>query len=171
MPLRPALVAFHPRGPEPKSVRKVNCPHCGNGFEISKRALSIRCPQCTRPLQFSDLTLKQRVQGDVATMGHVQLDGHGEMNGRLVCGQLTITGSFEGQATVYGQIELVGQSLTTGQLVGKALRVSHGATLRCGVTICPQPKADLGPALRRLQKPRALSHRRLAQTTTFEPVH
>ncbi|WP_432799678.1 bactofilin family protein [Poriferisphaera sp. WC338] len=172
MPIKPALVAFHPRGPKPQAVRPVMCPHCGNNFEISKRAISVRCPACTRPLQFSDFTLNSRVEGDVSTMGHIELDHQGEMNGRLVCGQLTSAGSFEGKALVYGPIALQGASLTTGELVAKALSVTTGATFRGKVNICPKPK--ISPTLRRLaNRPLRKTPKRMTSATTsnFQPIH
>jgi len=85
MPLKPALAAFHPKGPEPRAMRRVACPFCGHGFDISRKALSVRCPGCTRPLQFEDLALRGRVEGDVSTMGEVELTEPSEMIGRLVC--------------------------------------------------------------------------------------
>jgi cytoskeletal protein CcmA (bactofilin family) len=111
--------------------------------------MSVRCPSCTRPLEFKDLTLRQRMDGDVSTMGHVELSNPSEMIGRLVCGQFTNTGRFEGQAVVYGTIELSGDSLTIGELTGKSLIVHHGATARVKANIVPKP--ILGPGAGKLQ--------------------
>ncbi len=105
--------------------------------------MSVRCPSCTRPLEFKDLTLRARMQGDVSTMGHVELSSPSEMIGRLVCGQFTNTGRFEGQAVVYGAIVLTGKSLTIGELTGKSLIIHHGATARAKANILPKPR--LGP--------------------------
>ena len=171
MPIKPALVAFHPKRPKPQAVRRVMCPHCSKNFEISKRALSVRCPQCTRPLQFSDFTLKDRVQGDVSTMGHIELDQHGVMSGKLVCGALTSDGNFDGKAMVYGEITLQQHSLTTGELVAKSLSVSAGATLRGKINICPKPK--ISPTSRRLSnRPLRKTPKRVTSTnqSTFKPL-
>ena len=140
MPLRPALAAFHPKGPAPKTVRPVHCPHCGKGFEISRKAMSVRCPSCTRPLAFEDLNLNSRVEGDVSTMGHVHLGEQGAMVGRLVCGQLTNDGRLEGRVVVFGRIELCPQSLTTGEISGRSLLASIGSTLRARASIGPKPQ-------------------------------
>lgn len=106
--------------------------------------MSVRCPTCTRPLEFKDLTLRQRLQGDVSTMGHVELSNPSEMIGRLVCGRFTNTGRFEGHAVVYGSIELAGNSLTIGELTGKSLSIHHGATARVRVNILPKPRIRPG---------------------------
>jgi len=110
--------------------------------------MSVRCPTCTRPLEFKDLTLRQRLEGDVSTMGHVELSHPSEMIGRLVCGKFTNTGRFEGNAVVYGPIELAGNSFTTGELIGKSLTIQHGATARAKAHILPKPR--LGPGAGKL---------------------
>lgn len=112
--------------------------------------MSVRCPACTRPLEFKDLTLRQRLEGDVSTMGHVELSDQSEMIGRLVCGRFSSTGRFEGQAVVYGSIELVSKSMTIGELTGKSLTIHHGATARAKANIVPKP--ILGPASGKLRE-------------------
>lgn len=112
--------------------------------------MSVRCPACTRPLEFKDLTLRQRLEGDVSTMGHVELSNPSEMIGRLVCGKFTNTGRFEGQAVVYGAITLAGNSMTIGELTGKSLSVQHGATARAKANIVPKP--TLGPGAGKLRE-------------------
>lgn len=139
MPLRPALAAFNPKGPKPKAVRQVACPHCSCIFDISQKAMSIRCPQCTRPLAFEDLHLDSKVQGDVSTMGTVHLGGQGEMVGRLVCGQLDSAGRVDGSIVVYGRAELQAQSLATGQLNARSFCAHRGATVRMSLKIGPKP--------------------------------
>jgi len=139
MPLRPALAAFHPKGPKPKAVRPVTCPHCSCGFEISLKAMSMRCPQCTRPLAFEDLHLDSKVQGDVSTMGTVHLGGQGEMVGRLICGRLDSAGRVDGKIVVYGQAEIKADSLATGQLSARSFCAHRGSTVRMALKIGPKP--------------------------------
>ncbi len=66
------------------------------------------------------------------------------MIGRLVCGQFTNEGRFDGQAVVYGQITLSPGSQTRGELTGKSLTVLPGADARLKVTIRPKPV--IGPS-------------------------
>lgn len=142
MPLRPALAAFKPKGPAPKAVRSVSCPHCSYGFDISQKAMSIRCPQCTRPLAFEDLRLDSKVQGDVSTMGTVHLGGQGEMVGRLICGQLLSEGRVDGKIVVYGRAELQPNSLATGHLNARSFVAHYGCSVRMSVKIGPKPLAS-----------------------------
>ena len=139
MPLRPALKTIHPLPPQPTQVRPVACPHCHKRFEVSQRAMSARCPFCTKPLEFNDMTLRARLEGDIATMGHVELSQESDMLGRLVCGQFTNGGRFEGRAVVYGAVVLGEQSRTAGEVFGRSLRVELGATtyIKARITLKP----------------------------------
>jgi cytoskeletal protein CcmA (bactofilin family) len=128
--------------------------------------MSVRCPACTRPLEFKDLTLRARMEGDVSTMGHVELENPSEMIGRLVCGRFTNVGRFEGQAVVYGEIVLAKGSLTVGELTGKSLSIQQGATARTKVNIRPKPtlgptagKLPERPARRLIPRIAAVSHK------------
>lgn len=139
MPLRPALAAINPKAPKPKAIRAVTCPHCSQAFDISQKAMSIRCPRCTRPLAFEDLRLDSRIKGDVSTMGTVHLGEHGEMLGRLVCGKLESEGRVEGKVVVYGRAELEPRSLAIGQLSARSFCAKAGSTVRMTLKIGPKP--------------------------------
>ncbi|QQE11370.1 polymer-forming cytoskeletal protein [Planctomycetota bacterium] len=116
--------------------------------------------------------MRDRVEGDVSTMGHIELDQHGEMNGRLVCGALSSDGSFEGKAMVYGAITLHEHSLTTGSLVAKSLNVAQGATLRGNVSISPKPKISTTQHRLTSHRPLQKVQKRVTSTnqTTFKPL-
>ncbi len=150
MPLRPPLVAFHPKGPRPPQRRKVYCPACRHGFELSRRAVTVRCPKCTAPLAFDDLQLSQRVEGAVTTMGHVVLGASSSVAARLTCGMLSSAGRFEGKATVYGTVTLEPGSRTSGELTARSLTVQRGATCDATVRITPDPGPPPAPQKRTL---------------------
>lgn len=173
MPLRPALAAIHPKAPKPKAVRSVTCPHCSTGFDISRKAMSVRCPRCTRPLAFEDLRLDSKIKGDVSTMGTVHLGEQGEMVGRLICGQLENEGRVEGNIVVYGRVELASSSLATGQLSARSFHALPGSSVRMSLKIGPKPlvAASTGAVMTR---PLQRVGRRLVGGTSnaerFQPV-
>jgi hypothetical protein len=149
-------MALHPRKPAPRDLRHVCCPHCEHKFEVSRRAISLRCPRCTQPLRFEDLVIRHRVKGDLTTMGQVNLAAASEMIGRLACGQLSSGGRFEGELSVFGDVELMPQSVTTGTVTARSLRVSQGAVVRIKADIRPKPPApaELKPVVvKRAPKP------------------
>ncbi|MCG8509701.1 MAG: polymer-forming cytoskeletal protein [Rhodospirillales bacterium] len=102
---------------------------------MPKSAFSARCPRCTRYLAFRDMTVQQKLEGDLTTMGHVVVEPDSEMSGKLVCGQFTNEGRFEGTATVYGPAVLGGGSLTSGRIHASSLRIVSTATARLRVRI------------------------------------
>lgn len=132
--------------------------------------MSVRCPTCTRPLEFKDLTLRQRLEGDVSTMGHVELSHPSEMIGRLVCGRFTNTGRFEGHAVVYGPIELASNSFTTGELIGKSLTIQRGATTRVKAHILPKPRIGPGAGKLMNRPTRQLTPRIAAVSKGLRPM-
>lgn len=173
MPLRPALAAIHPKAPKPKAVRTVNCPHCSCAFDISAKAMSVRCPQCTRPLAFEDLRLDSKVQGDVSTMGTVHLGEAGEMVGRLICGRLESSGRVDGKIVVYGRAELQSDSLATGQLSARAFCAHKGSTVRMSMKIGPKPlvSSETGTVTTRpLQRTGRRIVGGMANAERFQPV-
>ncbi len=142
MPIRPALASLSLRGPRPAEVRRVACPHCGKGFDLSRKAFSATCPRCTRHLQFEDLELTERLEGDLSTMGHVHVQAPSEIVGRVVCGQLTNEGRFNGKAIVYGPVTLGPHSRTTGQITARSISAPYGALFKARIHITPDPKAS-----------------------------
>jgi len=140
-PIKPSLAPIHTRAPLPHAVRQVHCPHCGTQFEASAKAVSLRCPACTQPMKFEDLTLRRKLDGELSTMGHVNLSPPSEMSGKLTCGELTNEGRFTGVARVYGPAVLAEESHTVGQIEARTLQVLPGATLRGKVSISPKCSA------------------------------
>jgi len=142
MPIRPALASLTMRGPRPAESRRVACPHCGHAFSLSRKALSATCPRCTRHLQFQDLDLTDRMEGDLSTMGHVNVQAPSQIVGRVVCGQLTNQGCFKGRAVVYGPANILAGSRTDATLTARSLTVQRGSVMRGKVHITPDPKAS-----------------------------
>lgn len=145
-PLRPSLLSLRPRRPEPSQLRSVTCPRCGRGFDISHKALTVRCPACTNPLRLDDLVMRQDHHGTVTTMGQVQILSHAALTGMIVCGKLASQGRFDGRAMVHGSVELQRESFTAGEIHARSLVVVLGANLRAKASIGPTPlKADHVP--------------------------
>lgn len=137
-PLKPSMLTLHPRKPQPRELRLVHCQHCGKPFDVSRKAMSIRCPNCSTPHKLEDFTVKREHVGDLDTMGDIQLAEHSSMAGDLTCGHLAVRGRYDGAAEVHGPVELHPGSHTTGQIHARSITVEAGATLRAKVTITPR---------------------------------
>ncbi|MEM6551531.1 MAG: polymer-forming cytoskeletal protein [Planctomycetota bacterium] len=141
MPLKPALSAFRPRGPRPRELRHVACPNCSHQFTVSRKALTARCPTCTYPLAFEDVSLAGHHHGELSTMGHVELPPDAHFTGKLVCGSLHLAGHFNGSITAFGPVRIDPQHRPklTGSLTAKSLHAPRGSAFRATVHVCPKP--------------------------------
>jgi hypothetical protein len=123
------------RPPQPAATRQVWCPQCEHVFDVSIRAISLRCPCCAAALEPHDLELTASIHGDVKVIGQVVIPPTMELRGRLLCVQLVSEGRFQGQARVGGRIELRPGSQTQGELAAAGLRVERGARVHGRATI------------------------------------
>lgn len=140
-PLRPALGSFSLRRLGGASMREVRCPYCNHRFQASERAMSLRCPSCTTPMAFEHFNLNERLEGQLATMGTVQLGPACQLSGKLVCAELTVSGRFKGQATVLGALRIKGRGAAWGQVAARSLVVERGAELRAKARVAPTPQS------------------------------
>lgn len=138
-PIRPSLVG-RPRPPRPAQVRRVHCPGCSHSFEVSRRAIILRCPKCTGPVRLEDYTLRDQQEVELSTMGDVHVIAGAMINGNVICGRLINDGTLDGQLDVAGELELAPQSVTSGHITARSLHVRQGATLQARMTIGPVPK-------------------------------
>jgi cytoskeletal protein CcmA (bactofilin family) len=138
-PLRPALGSFSLRRTRGGEMRELRCPYCSHRFQASRRAMSLRCPSCTNPLAFEDFSLNERLEGQLSTMGQVQLGPSCHLSGNLTCADLTISGRFEGRATVLGPLLLKADGKVTGQVAARSLVVERGGVLAAKAKIAPTP--------------------------------
>ncbi|MEM1444718.1 MAG: polymer-forming cytoskeletal protein [Planctomycetota bacterium] len=152
MPIRPPLLAFHPQGPRPPRRRTVHCPSCRHEFTLSRRAVSVRCPKCATPIAFDDLSLGQRVEGTITTMGQVTLQTTSVSRGELTCGSLQQHGKFEGRITVYGPAKLQPGSRTSGTITARSITVEPGATATGQLRITPNPGPPPTPRARTIEQ-------------------
>lgn len=133
--IKPGVRPRQLQPPQPAEMRRVWCPSCDHQFLASSRAMSLTCPQCTKPLKPKDVHLNCSVRGDVSAIGRVTIPQAMELSGRLLCVELESSGVFQGQARVGGPIRLHPGSSTTGQLNCRALRVEGGASVRISASI------------------------------------
>jgi cytoskeletal protein CcmA (bactofilin family) len=115
--------------------RSLSCPHCGAAFEAARRAMSIRCPQCTQRLELQDAVLAGRLAGTVSTLGHVRVTRRGRVRGRIECSSLAVEGSMNGQAEVRGPVRVDGRARLIGQLKADSITIAPGATINAHLEI------------------------------------
>lgn len=140
MPLKPSMLTTHPRKPRPREVRTLRCPHCGAPIEVSRRAMSYRCGKCSMPMRLEDVTVNDRNSRTLSTMGHIHLTAHSTVDGELICGELTVSGSYHGNAHVHGQVCMQSQSHSSGDIRARSLTIEDGASFEGHLSIGPKAK-------------------------------
>ncbi|MBL4700090.1 polymer-forming cytoskeletal protein [bacterium AH-315-I18] len=137
MPLKPSMLTTRPRKPVPREVRTLSCPNCGETLEVSRRAMSYRCGKCSMPMKLEDVTVKHVNNGTLSTMGHVHLTAHSKVDGELICGELTVSGSYNGNAHVHGLVKFQAKSHSSGDIHARSLTIEKGASFQGRLSIGP----------------------------------
>lgn len=140
MPLKPSMLTTHPRKPQPREVRSLSCPHCGAPIQVSRRAMSYRCGKCSMPMKLEDVTVKHTNTGTLSTMGHIHLTAHSTVDGELICGELTVSGSYHGEAHVHGKVHMQAQSHCSGGIHARSVTIENGATFEGRLSIGPNAR-------------------------------
>jgi hypothetical protein len=122
----------------------VTCPACGHQTDISAKAFSLRCPQCTQPIQLEDFVLDRSTDGRLKTMGQVAIAPDCDMTGEVTCGQFHNEGSFDGTLLVYGPVQLDGGSRTRARVSARAFHAVAGAHFTGRLTV--GPRVGLAPS-------------------------
>lgn len=102
--------------------------------------MSLRCPSCTTPLAFEHFNLNERLEGQLSTMGQVELGPSCQLSGTLVCAELTVSGRFSGQATVLGPLRIKDKGVACGEVAARSLVVETGAELLAKARVAPTPE-------------------------------
>ena len=131
-PLRDLLQKRYP-------TRNVACPQCRRVVETPRRAITLRCPHCTAPLQLQDAVVSRPLVGTVRTLGNVKVTKRGSVRGTVDCAALLVEGAAEGDITVRGSVLLSSRGALRGKVVARSLVAPKGARVSATLTIGEAP--------------------------------
>ncbi len=112
------------------ATQKLACPHCHCPVEAAARAVTLRCPNCAKPLQFQDAIFNRSSVENVTTLGQVRVHRKATLKGTVDCGSLVVQGSLEGMVNVRGEARIDAKATFTGSLTTRRLQVERGGCLR-----------------------------------------
>ena len=114
-------------------TQQITCYHCGATQEVGRRALTVTCLKCHKPLQIGDLKVKSYdARRKVQTTGSLVVEKKGQIVADAVeCGGAIIRGTIKTkQGTVVRGTALVGpQANVVGDFKAHRLAVGAGASL------------------------------------------
>jgi len=110
----------------------IKCLYCGKPQEVARRAMSITCKFCHKPLKLEDISIKQYdSRRNIATCGIVTVEKKGNANvtESLKCGGLIVRGKIKGTIESHGPVLIGPEAEVKGDVTAPALAVGAGAVL------------------------------------------
>ena len=114
-------------------TQQIACYHCGQVQEVGRRAQTVTCQKCHKPLQVGDLKVKNYdARRKVQTTGSLVVEKRGQIVADAVeCGGAVVRGTIKTKhGTVVRGVALVGpQAQVVGDFRAQRLAVGAGASL------------------------------------------
>ena len=116
----------------PEDRQTINCLFCGKSQEVARRAMSITCKFCHKPLKLEDMTIKTyESRRTIATCGVVTVEKKGSavVQDALKCGGLIVRGKVKGTVQSQGPVLIGPEAEVKGDVTAPTLAVGAGAVL------------------------------------------
>ena len=114
-------------------TQQIICYHCGHPQEVGRRAQTVTCKKCNKPLQVGDLKIKAYdARRKVQTTGSLVVEKKGQIVGDDVeCGVAIVRGQIKVKhgVTVRGSVLVGPQAVVQGNVSAHSIAVGAGATL------------------------------------------
>jgi hypothetical protein len=117
--------------PPPDDRTSISCLHCGKTIEIGRKALSVTCKFCHKPLKLEDVQIKiYEARRSIETCGVVTIEKKGNVvSDRILCGGAIVRGKVKGNITSIGPVLVGPEAEIKGNVTAPALAVGAGAIL------------------------------------------
>jgi len=117
--------------PQPDDRTTIFCLYCGKPQEVGRKALSVTCKFCNKPLKLEDMAFKQyEARRTIETCGIVTIEKKGNVvSERIVCGGLVVRGRLKGNIVSHGPVLVGPEAEIKGDVTAPRLAVGAGAIL------------------------------------------
>jgi len=117
--------------PSPDDRTTVVCLYCDKPQEIGRKAKSVTCKFCYKPLKLEDIAIKTyEARRAVETCGQVIVEKKGTIiSDRINCGGLVVRGKVKGAVTSRGPVLVGPEAEIKGDVTAPAIAVGAGAVL------------------------------------------
>lgn len=115
----------------PEDVQTIVCLYCAHSQEVGRRAMSVTCKACHKPLKLDDMTFNQyAARRSIDTCGIVVIEKKGQVvSDRLLCGGLVARGRIKANIVSRGPILVGPDAEIRGDVIAPTLAVGAGAVL------------------------------------------
>lgn len=111
------------------------CYACGHDMEVSPRAVTVRCPKCTKGLNLDDIIVQKGFSGAKAqTCGTVQVRRKARLMASAVeaSAGVQVLGALEGNVVTAGPMHIGPYGKFKGNCKAQTLIVDYGARIEGG---------------------------------------
>jgi hypothetical protein len=116
--------------PPPDDRLTITCLHCEKQQEVGRKAMSITCKFCSKPLKLEDIPIKDyQARRVIETVGVVTVEKKGSAIANLNVGGLIVRGKVKGNVKSRGPVFVGPEAEIKGDIVAPAIAVGAGAIL------------------------------------------
>jgi hypothetical protein len=133
--------------PPPDDRLTITCLHCEKQQEVGRKAMSITCKFCSKPLKLEDIPIKDyQARRVIETVGVVTVEKKGSAISNLNVGGLIVRGKVKGNVKSRGPVFVGPEAEIKGDVIAPAIAVGAGAILEGKYEIgkLPEGFAPLG---------------------------
>jgi hypothetical protein len=128
----------------PGDKQTIVCLYCGKPQEIARKAMSITCKFCHKPLKLEDISYSRfESRRSIETCGIVTVEKKGNVTAsdRVICGGLIVRGRLKGNITSRGPVLIGPEAEVKGDVTAPTLAVGAGAILEGHYKVGPPPES------------------------------
>ena len=128
--------------PRPDDAAVIHCLYCRKRLEVGRKALSVTCKYCHKPLKLEDIQFKQyEARREIGTCGIVTIEKKGNVvSDKIRCGGLVVRGKVKGTIVSHGPVLVGPEAEIKGDVTAPAMAVGAGAILQGRYDIGPKPE-------------------------------
>lgn len=107
------------------------CLYCGKNLEVGRKAMSVTCKYCHKPLKLEDIAIaRYEARRSVDTCGVVTIEKKGHVVAdRILCSGAVVRGKVKGDITSRGPVLVGPEAEIKGDVTAPTLAVGGGAIL------------------------------------------
>src|SRR6185503_12256034 len=116
--------------PVPSDRQAILCLHCGKPQEVGRKAMSVTCKFCSKPLKIEDVKItRYEARRVIEACGTVTIDKKGHVVSDIRCVNLQLKGKLKGDVVGLSKVEVAADAELKGDVTAGSLNVAPGAML------------------------------------------
>ena len=134
--------------PKPDDRQTITCLYCEKTQEVSRKAMSVTCKFCSKPLKLEDIPInKYDSRRSIDTLGVITVEKKGNVVvvDKIRCGGLIVRGKIKGEVVARGPVLVGPEAEIKGNVTAPTIAVGAGAILEGRYAIGQKKEAPASP--------------------------